>query len=183
MQQHNQEPEQHSGPHQHVAGWMWFGFWLLLLGLLAMFFNNWLERERNPNQHVTTHLNAAGIREVTLQRNRSGHYNVTGEINGYTVEFLLDTGATDISVPVSVADRIGLKRLYETEFYTANGVAKGYGTKIKDVRVGEIALHDLKASINPNVEDEIILLGMTFLKKIEFTQRGDLLILRQHPPH
>jgi aspartyl protease family protein len=42
-------------------------------------------------------------------------------------------------------------------------------------------LHDLPASINPNVNDDIILLGMSFLKHIEFTQRGDTLILKQYP--
>jgi len=181
MQQHDQETEPHQHPQQHIAGWMWFGFWFLLLGLLAVFFNNWLDKERNPNQNVATSFHADGLREVTLKRNRYGHYNVTGEINGHKVEFLLDTGATSISVPADVADRIGLKRLYEMEFSTANGIAKGFGTKIDTVRVGDITLTDLNASINPNVDDEIILLGMAFLKRIEFTQRGDLLILRQYP--
>jgi aspartyl protease family protein len=180
MQQHQQEPEKQH-PQKHIAGWMWFGFWFLLLGLLAVFFSNWLERERNPNQQVTTQIQQNGVREVILQRNRYGHYNVTGEINGYRVEFLLDTGATNISVPEHIAERIGLKRLYETQFYTANGIAKGYGTKIDRVGIGDITLNDLNASINPNVSDDIILLGMAFLKRIEFTQRGDTLVLRQYP--
>lgn len=178
------EPQdQQNDPNRRITGWMIVGFWLLLFGLLSMFFNNWLEKERNPNQRVASATDASGVREVRLKRNRYGHYNVSGKINGHTVEFLLDTGATNISVPVKVADRIGLKRMYETEFYTANGLARGFGTKINDVSVGKIALSNLKASINPNVEDEIILLGMTFLKHIEFTQRGDLLILRQYPVH
>lgn len=177
MQPQDQEPH----PQKHIAGWFWFAFWLLLFALLAMFFDDWLEKERNPNQQVESAIDASGVREVILQRNRFGHYNVTGEINGHTVEFLLDTGATDISVPSSVADKIGLRRLYEVEFYTANGLARGFGTKINEVRVGEIVLSGLKASINPNVDDEVILLGMAFLKQIEFTQRGDVLILRQHP--
>lgn len=176
------EPQdQQHDPNRRITGWMIIGFWLSLIGLLSMFFNNWLEKERNPNQRVASAMDASGVREVRLKRNRYGHYNVNGKINGHTVEFLLDTGATNISVPAKVADRIGLKRMYEIEFYTANGLARGFGTKISDVRVGEIALTNLKASINPNVDDEIILLGMTFLKHIEFTQRGDLLILRQYP--
>lgn len=177
MKQQGQEPN----PHAHISGWMWFGFWLLLFGMLALFFNNWLEKERNPNQNVESRMDAEGVREVILKRNRYGHYNVTGQINGYKVEFLLDTGATNISIPAKVADKIGLRRLNEIKFYTAAGPAKGFRTKIKDVRIGEIVLSDLKASINPNVDDEIILLGMTFLKRIEFTQRGDVLILRQYP--
>lgn len=172
--------EQDNNPHRGVAGWMIFGFWLCLFALLGLFFNNWVEEQRNPNRNVASSLDADGAREVILQRNRYGHYTVTGKINGHKVEFLLDTGATDISVPSVVADRIGLKRMYETEFHTANGLAQGYGTRIKETSIGDIALYDLKASINPNVKDEIILLGMTFLKRIEFTQRGDTLILRQY---
>lgn len=160
---------------------MWVGFWLLLMGLLGYIFQDYLDNTRNPNQQLLSQVGEGGVREVVLQRNKYGHYNLTGQLNGQEVEFLLDTGATDISVPDSVARRIGLKRLYEMQFYTANGVAKGYATEVREVRLGDIVLHDLPASINPNVNDDIILLGMSFLKNIEFTQRGDTLILRQYP--
>lgn len=176
-----EHPGQDSNPHARTTGWVIVAFWLALFALLGLLFHNWLEKQRNPNTDVSSVMGSGGVKEVTLQRNRYGHYNVTGKINGHKVEFLLDTGATNISIPSKVADRIGLKRLHEIEFYTANGLAKGYGTKINDARVGDITLHNLKASINPNVDDDIILLGMTFLKRIEFTQRGDLLILRQYP--
>lgn len=162
-----------------IRGLMWAGFWLLLLLLLGYIFQGFLDRERNPNQQVMSRIDDAGMREVVLQRNRYGHYNLSGQINGHTVEFLLDTGATDIAIPAGVARRIGLPKLHEIQFYTANGVASGYATEVNEVRVGEIVLHDLRASINPNVDDDIILLGMSFLKQIEFTQRDDVLILRQ----
>jgi aspartyl protease family protein len=160
---------------------MWVGFWLLLMGLLGYIFQDYLDNTRNPNQQLQSQVGEGGVREVVLKRNKFGHYNLTGQLNGQEVEFLLDTGATDISVPASLAQRLGLKRLYEMEFYTANGVARGYGTEVREVRIGDIALHDLPASINPNVHDDIVLLGMSFLKKIEFTQRDDTLILRQYP--
>lgn len=160
---------------------MWVGFWLLLMGLLGFIFQDYLDNTRNPNQQLQSQVGEGGVREVVLKRNKYGHYNLTGQLNGQAVEFLLDTGATDISIPDSVARRIGLKRMYEMEFSTANGIARGYGTEVREVRLGDIVLHDLPASINPNVDDDIILLGMSFLKKIEFTQRGDTLILRQYP--
>ncbi len=168
------------GNDKRVSGWMWIGFWLLLLVLLGFIMQNQLDKDRNPNQNLTTALTSEGVKEVALKRNRYGHYNLTGEINGDEVEFLLDTGATDISIPASVADKMGLQRLQEVQFYTANGIAKGYLTKVDEVRVGEIVLRNLRASINPNVSDDTVLLGMSFLKKIEFTQRGDTLILRQY---
>lgn len=174
------EPGEHN-PHRRMAGWMMTGIWLLVFGLLTLFFQDYLEKERNPNQNVASATSDGGVREVTLKRNRFGHYNVTGKINGHKVEFLLDTGATDIAIPSRLAKTIGLQRLYETEIHTANGLARAYGTRLESVSVGEIALPDLKATITTGMDGKVVLLGMGFLKNIEFTQRGDLLILRQYP--
>lgn len=176
-----EKPNQTHNPHRRMAGWMIVGVWLLVFGLLTLFFQNYLEKERNPNQNVASAISAGGVHEVTLKRNRFGHYNVTGKINGHKVEFLLDTGATHIAIPSPVAKKIGLQRLYETEIHTANGFARAYGTKLESVSVGEIALSGLKATITTGMDGELVLLGMSFLKNIEFTQRGDVLILRQYP--
>lgn len=173
----DQDPQ--AAEQRRLGGWMYIGFWILVFVFLGVFFNRWLDHQRNPNQQVDSHIGSNGVREVELKRNRMGHYNVTGSINGHTVEFMLDTGATDIAIPAAVARDIGLQRLGRVEFSTANGLAYGYATRLDDVRVGDIVLHDLSASINPNMDDDIVLLGMSFLKRIEFTQRGDTLILRQ----
>ena len=158
---------------------IWFGFWIVLLGFVVYLFQTWMDKERNPNADPQSSINGE-VREVVLKQNRYGHYHTTGYINGSEVEFLLDTGATDISVPEHLASRFGLERLYEMEMSTANGIAKGYGTKIQSARIGNIELTDLNANINPNVDDNTVLLGMSFLKRIEFTQRGDTLILKQY---
>jgi len=174
-----QEEKPNTDPHSSIKLMMWVGFWVLLLIFAAIFFQRFLNNDQNPNRSPETRFSDNG-KEVVLQRNRYGHYNLTGYINGAEVEFLVDTGATDISIPAHVASRIGLQRLHEMRFDTANGVAKGYATHINRVRVGSIELTELDASINPNVDDDTVLLGMSFLKRIEFTQRGDTLILRQY---
>ncbi|HSJ49577.1 MAG TPA: retroviral-like aspartic protease family protein, partial [Gammaproteobacteria bacterium] len=56
-----------------------------------------------------------------------------------------------------------------------------HATRLDELRIGDIVLRDVRASINPAVDDIGILLGMSVLKQLEFTQRGDILILRQHP--
>ena len=96
--------------------------------------------------------------------------------------FMLDTGATDISVPQQLADELGLKKGARILFQTANGKSWGYSTVLDSVAIGNIELNNVRASINPNVSDLDILLGMTFLKHLEFTQRGESLTLRQYPP-
>ena len=64
---------------------------------------------------------------------------------------------------------------------TANGVAVSYAVTLDQVSVGAIELPDVGASITPGLTTNEVLLGMSFLKHIEFTQRGDQLILRQLP--
>jgi aspartyl protease family protein len=151
--------------------------WLVLLGLLSLFFNRILERQHNPNPQLAG-MNQKGRPEVVLKRNKWGHYVASGRINGQAVVFMLDTGATDISVPQEIAERLGLARGRPITYQTANGPAVNYATRLDSVSLGNITLHDLPASINPNTRDMDILLGMSFLKHLEFSQQGDTLTLR-----
>lgn len=155
--------------------------WVALLGLLALWFNDVLERRHNPNRVLETRFSEDGIREVVLQRNRFGHYVTSGAINGEPVVFMLDTGATGVAIPEDIALRLNLERGRPYRTQTANGVAISYATNLDSVSVGEIALGNVSAGIVPGLKTSEILLGMSFLKHIEFTQRGDQLILRQYP--
>ncbi|WP_455201834.1 retropepsin-like aspartic protease family protein [Kaarinaea lacus] len=161
--------------------WMVVAMWAIVLWLFTMFFTKWSEHEYNPNQSVANVVTTDGVREVILERNRRGHYVTSGFINNKPVTFMLDTGATDIAIPSRIADELGLSRGPTVHFQTANGPARGYATVLDNVAIGHIELDNVGASINPNVKDMEILLGMTFLKHLEFTQRGDTLTLRQYP--
>lgn len=154
--------------------------WLVFLGLGGFYFSDVLEKQINPNQTLQTHYTQNEFREVILQRNKFGHYVTSGEINGQPVTFLLDTGATGVAIPESTAERLGLQRGQAYRTQTANGVAIGYATLLDLVAVGDIQLQGVRAGIAPGLQAEQVLLGMTFLKHIEFTQRGDTLILRQY---
>ncbi|UCE90569.1 MAG: TIGR02281 family clan AA aspartic protease [Pseudomonadota bacterium] len=160
---------------------MFYAMWAGLLGLLMVFFNGVLERQYNPNRALSYEPGEGGVREVTLERNRFNHYVATGAINGVETVFMLDTGASDISVPAHLAKKLGLKRGAQITYQTANGPAPGYLTELDSVSLGPIGLRGVRASINPNVSNDEVLLGMSFLKHLEFTQRGDTLTLRQYP--
>ncbi len=153
--------------------------WVLLLILLVYFFGEAIERKLNPNQALTTRYIGENIREVTLQRNNQGHYITNGQINGSEVVFMLDTGATGVAVPAHIAREVGLKKGPAIEIHTANGRATGYISNLDRIGIDGIQMENIRAVINPNDNSDMILLGMTFLKEIEFTQRGDELILRQ----
>lgn len=156
--------------------------WLTLLGLGALFFSDVLQRQFNPNQQLETRYSQQGGREVVLRRNRFGHYVTSGEINGQPVTFMLDTGATGVAIPDAVAKRLGISRGRPYRTQTANGTAVSYAALLDSVAVGDIALNNVQAGIAPGMGIEEVLLGMSFLKHIEFTQRGDTLTLRQGAP-
>ena len=154
--------------------------WLVVLALFTLFFTDRLGKQRNPNQTVYSRVNNAGIQEVVLKRNRFGHYVTSGTVNGKRVEFLLDTGASDVAIPSELAASLGLEHGAPMQYQTANGMVTAYMARLDSVSIGPIVIRDVTASINPGMGDMEILLGMSVLKRIEFTQRGDTLILRPY---
>lgn len=152
--------------------------WIALMIMVFFLFNKLLERDYNPNQQVLMQ-NMDKQRVVILKRNRYGHYVTQGEINNHSVTFMLDTGASDISIPDKIAKKLKLSYGQERQYQTANGTITAYLTTLESVSIGNIKLQNVRASINPKMDHDEILMGMSFLKYIEFTQRGDTLILRQ----
>jgi aspartyl protease family protein len=148
------------------------------LGLLTAYFSGVEKKQYNPNQNPESLIDQQSA-IVQLKQNRFGHYVVTGTINNQDVEFLLDTGATDVVIPESIARDLGLKKGKSGLAYTANGSVTVYGTQIEQLTIGKIILYNVRASINPGMDRSAILLGMSALKQIDFLQKGDSLTLRQ----
>ena len=134
---------------------------------------------KTPNLEPFAEDQRKRVRRVIVKRANNGHFAARGEINGAAVTFLFDTGSSHVSIPQAVAQRIGLERGEEVRYNTANGVAEGYLTNLDEVSVGKIAVDDVRGSINPNVDHDVVLLGMSFLGQLEFSQRNNQLILRQ----
>jgi len=164
-----------------IGSGMVIAAWIVVLIIATLFFNRFLDEQHNPNKNVQF-AKTDNTRQVVLQRNRQGHYVSSGKINGMKVNFLLDTGATDVSIPEALARRLGLQRGPEMQVTTANGSIPVSMTLLDRVQIGNIVLHDVRASINPYMNGEDILLGMTFLKHLEFAQRNNQLILKQFNP-
>ncbi len=152
--------------------------WVIAMGLLTWFFGNWQDSQINPNQAPVSSI-AGGVTQVTLMRNRQGHYVTSGSINHKAVTFLVDTGATTVAIPGGLQQTLGLNAGSMHRSITANGTAKAYATVIEQLAIGDIELFNVRASILPNMPGKRILLGMSVLKQIEFTQKGDQLTLRQ----
>ncbi len=151
--------------------------WITGFGLLVLVFGELLERQINPNTSPRS-VTQGNRTQVTLQQNRAGHYVTSGYINGKSVVFLVDTGATDVAVPAHLADDLGLVAGRTGLASTANGTVRVAETRIDSVRIGDIEVNNVRANLNPGMTDNHILLGMSVLRQLEFTQRGDSLILR-----
>ncbi|MBC8211673.1 MAG: TIGR02281 family clan AA aspartic protease [Gammaproteobacteria bacterium] len=155
----------------------WLG-WIIGFFMLALLFDRLLENQLNPNQSVQT-VRQGTFQEVRLTRNRQGHYLFNGEINGQEVTFLVDTGATTTSIPLKLANALQLEKGLRFSVQTANGISEAYSTIVSSLKMGEIEFNQVKASLNPGLTGNEILLGMNILKNIELIQRGDILILKK----
>ncbi|WP_234977423.1 retropepsin-like aspartic protease family protein [Ferrimonas marina] len=153
--------------------------WIALACLLYLYFDQKLATRHNPNQRVQSQM-VGSVSEVQLLRNRQGHYVTSAQINGHDVVMLVDTGATEISIPEHVASRLGLQPGRRFPVNTANGSIDVFQTRIETLSIGVLTLYDLSANINPGLDDNTILLGMNALKDLELIQRGDTLTLRKY---
>ena len=151
--------------------------WLIGLALISVLFEDSLLAQFNPNDKPESRFEN-GKPTVVLKRNRYGHYVSSGKINGHKVVFLVDTGATNVSIPVAVAEKLGLQKGAPGRSVTANGTVTVYRTTIPSLELGNIQLTNVIGNINPGMQGPEILLGMSVLKQLEFTQRGDTLTLR-----
>ena len=134
--------------------------WIGILVLLTILFSKFLENKREAQEQVVSQLSSVGYRQVILRSGASGHYLAKGKINRQPVRFLVDTGASYVTVPATVAARLGLKKGSEMQANTANGMITVYTTRLSSISLGEITLRNVRASINPYMQGEEILLGM-----------------------
>ena len=168
--------EQDQNPHRRSGITMLVIAWLLVFGLVYWYFSGWEQRQFNPNPQALVQQQSG---ELVLQRNHDGHYVADGKINGAKVTFLLDTGATQVSLSSQLARRLGLKLGAAITLNTANGRVVGYQTRLANVRLGPIEMHDVSAVVSDGMDSQTVLLGMSFLRRLEFTQRNEHLILKQ----
>jgi aspartyl protease family protein len=143
--------------------------WLGLAGGLFYFMNG----KVNPNTADT--LTQTGT--VVLQRDLSGHYRAEAYINGVRTPVMVDTGATDVAISQSLADKLGLHSINAIRTRTANGDTVSYMTRLQSVKLGGVVAHDVAATINPGLDDEM-LLGMSFLGRMDVRLYKDTMTIR-----
>jgi aspartyl protease family protein len=122
----------------------------------------------------------AGGTSITIPMGTGGHFETSGAINGRPVQFLVDTGATVISMGVGDAERIGLdwRRGQRAMSQTAGGVVPIYLLNLTSVRVGEVEVFNVNAAVL-QADMPSILLGNSFLGRFSMRRDADVLRLEK----
>ncbi len=120
-------------------------------------------------------------RRIVLSQTGGGHFFTNGTINGKTVRFVVDTGATSVALSVADAERIGLpyKKGRPMRMQTANGISNGWGVKLDSVRIKGVQVHNVDAVVTPSSMGGVTLLGNSFLNRFTMTRNGDQMILER----
>jgi aspartyl protease family protein len=120
---------------------------------------------------------------VRIRADRSGHYATDAQINGRTLDFMVDTGASLVILRYEDARSLGLvygSDRFDTSVQTANGNAKAFRVRLYNVRLGSISLADVDALVMEQGLLNTNLLGMSFLRRLSrYEVRGDTLILER----
>jgi aspartyl protease family protein len=138
------------------------------------------KRPLRVGQHAIGAAAADGSGKVIMTADNQGHFYTTGTVNGVSVRFLVDTGATMISLGASDARRIGLdfNRGQKGMTQTANGQSAVSKIQLDTVRVGDMTLHNVDALIH-QTEMPMALLGMSFLNRMEMQRDGSTMTLKK----
>ena len=123
---------------------------------------------------------AAKGNRIVLTAGSGGHFITPGAINGRAVQFLVDTGATSVSIGAADAERLGIdyRKGKLARGSTANGIVTVYRVKLDSVRVGDVEVSNVDAAIVPTDTGQV-LLGNSFLDRFQMTRFNDQLVLER----
>ena len=123
---------------------------------------------------------SAGGNRIVLPADSRGHFMTQGAINGRTVSFMLDTGATTVAISAADALRIGLdyRKGTPVQINTANGVAAGYRLRLNSVRVGDVEVYDVDAIVSEQ-SMPFVLLGNSFINRFSMRRDADQMVLEK----
>lgn len=133
-------------------------------------------------QAISTSYRAAATSLAYIWRDPViGGYSTSGSINGRPVQFLVDTGASVTALSAKEADRLGLDYRQSSrpaQVFTASGQTRGYGVQLERVKVGDIELRGIDAVILEGNMPPKVLLGMTFLSRVQMGHEGEAMVLK-----
>jgi aspartyl protease family protein len=129
-------------------------------------------------QHYETAAMTSGRTSVTVSQDSRGHFRTDAQVNGSHIRFLVDTGATVVSIPMNDAQRLGISYAKGNPGYLVLADGRrvtAYRVTLESVSVGDITLYNVDAVVTPGSGEP--LLGMSFLSRTEMRNDGQSLVL------
>ena len=117
---------------------------------------------------------------ATLTADARGHFFTTAAVNGLSLRFLVDSGASVVTLSAADARRAGVpyRNASKGLLQTANGVVAAYRVKLDTVSLGRITLHNVDGVVvDSDMMGGVALLGLSFLNRTEMRRDGDTMIL------
>jgi len=125
---------------------------------------------------------SSNTRTVTLNSDRRGQFQADARVDGRSIDFMVDTGASSIALRESSAAKLGIHpsaRDYNIKMQTANGIGKAARVQLNRVELGGITVRDVDALVVPDESLAVNLLGMTFLSRVKWSHDRGRLVLEQ----
>jgi aspartyl protease family protein len=145
-------------------------FWCVVMGLLYLAMTHYLK----PKQ-----VQVLANGDLVIHRSYDGHFYTTGTVNGREARFLVDTGASLVSVSEAFAQKAYIRGGVPTTFKTANGDRLGRVVDGVGVSIGPVSLSNIKVGVGISASDENeALLGQSFLSKFDITISKNQMVLR-----
>lgn len=138
--------------------------------------------EYTPGSAISLNFDAPAMREEKIYANERNMFLAIGSINGQSVRFLLDTGATTIAMNKSQAKKLGVRYRVDGEpatASTASGFVRSYSVLLKSVSLGKIKRRNVEAMVIDGNHPGPILLGMSFLGGLKIEKSGNAMSLQQ----
>ncbi len=153
--------------------------WLAIGALLVLGYSYRFEAKRAwqrvSGEIVPDHPTATGARSIQVRRADNGHFYIRARINGATIRFLVDTGATTTVLDPRDAVRAGIdpsRLVFNQRFRTANGIVRGAAVMLPRLTIGPMTLRNVRASVN-EVALSDSLLGISTLARFKSWKVSD----------
>ena len=144
--------------------------WIAIFSVVYIFF----DKQQQPK--VATGKGGGMFSKIVIPRSLDGHYYVRGSVNGYPVDFMVDTGASVVSISRSLAKKANLPKGVSANFSTAGGVVMGEVVSDQTVEAGGIIVNGI--SISVGIQGNVSLLGQNFLRRVDVLQSNDTMTLQ-----
>lgn len=144
--------------------------WVIIFSFVYVFFDS----QQKPK--IATGKDGGMFGQIVIPRSLDGHYYVRGSINGYPIDFMVDTGASVVSVSKSLAKKANLPNGVPANFSTAGGMVMGEVVSGQAVEAGGIMVNGISVSVG--IQGDVALLGQNFLRRVDVLQSNDTMTLQ-----